>query len=109
MPLGVLSLPLDIRGTAFQERVWRELRKIPPGATASYGEIARRLKMPKAARAVARACAANPAAIAVPCHRAVRGDGGMGGYRWGVQRKRAMLERENRENPLSRGIDRKHT
>jgi AraC family transcriptional regulator of adaptative response/methylated-DNA-[protein]-cysteine methyltransferase len=109
MPLGVLSLPLDIRGTAFQERVWRELRKIPPGATASYGEIARRLKSPKAARAVARACAANPAAIAVPCHRAVRGDGGMGGYRWGVQRKRAMLERESRENPLSRGVDRKHT
>ena len=101
-PRGALSLPLDIRGTAFQQRVWRELRRIPPGETASYGEIARRLKAPKAARAVARACASNPAAVAIPCHRAVRGDGGMGGYRWGVQRKRALLEREKRENPPSR-------
>jgi AraC family transcriptional regulator of adaptative response/methylated-DNA-[protein]-cysteine methyltransferase len=98
MPRGALSLPLDVRGTVFQEKVWRELRKIPPGATASYGEIARRIGAPKAARAVAGACALNPAAVAVPCHRAVRGDGGMGGYRWGLERKRALLEREARAN-----------
>jgi AraC family transcriptional regulator of adaptative response/methylated-DNA-[protein]-cysteine methyltransferase len=106
-PRGALSLPLDIRGTAFQERVWRELRRIPPGSTASYGEIARRLGSPKAARAVAGACASNPVAVVVPCHRAVRGDGGMGGYRWGVQRKRALLEREARENPPARGVDKR--
>jgi AraC family transcriptional regulator, regulatory protein of adaptative response / methylated-DNA-[protein]-cysteine methyltransferase len=89
-----LSLPLDIRGTAFQQKVWKALRAIPSGSTASYGEIARRLGVPKAARAVARACASNPVAVAVPCHRAVRGDGGLGGYRWGLRRKRALLDRE---------------
>jgi AraC family transcriptional regulator of adaptative response/methylated-DNA-[protein]-cysteine methyltransferase len=98
VPRAALSLPLDLRGTAFQERVWRELRRIPPGATASYGEIARRIGAPKAARAVAGACASNPAAVAVPCHRAVRGDGEMGGYRWGLERKRALLAREAGEN-----------
>jgi AraC family transcriptional regulator of adaptative response/methylated-DNA-[protein]-cysteine methyltransferase len=103
VPRGALDLPLDIRGTAFQERVWRELRRIPAGGTASYGEIARRMNAPKAARAVAGACASNPAAVAVPCHRAVRGDGGMGGYRWGVRRKRALLEREANENRPRQG------
>lgn len=89
-----LSLPLDIRGTAFQERVWRELRKIPAGQTRSYAEIAQRIGSPNAYRAVARACAQNPIAVAIPCHRVVRNDGNLSGYRWGVQRKRALLERE---------------
>jgi len=89
-----LDLPLDIRGTAFQQRVWRALREIPAGSTASYAEIARKLGQPKAVRAVAQACAANPLAIAIPCHRVVRHDGGLSGYRWGVERKRALLERE---------------
>lgn len=93
-PRGTLSLPLDIQGTAFQQKVWKALRAIPSGSTASYGEIARRLEAPKAARAVARACGSNPVAVAVPCHRAVRVDGGMGGYRWGLPRKRALLDRE---------------
>ena len=88
------ELPLDIQGTAFQERVWRALRDIPRGATASYAEIAARIGAPKAVRAVAQACAANPAAVAIPCHRVVRGDGGLSGYRWGVERKRALLRRE---------------
>ena len=89
-----LDLPLDLRGTAFQQRVWQALRKIPPGVTASYNEIARRIGAPKAARAVAQACAANAIAIAIPCHRVVRTDGDLSGYRWGVKRKRALLERE---------------
>jgi AraC family transcriptional regulator of adaptative response/methylated-DNA-[protein]-cysteine methyltransferase len=89
-----LELPLDVRGTAFQHRVWQALRKIPPGQTASYGEIARRIGAPKSVRAVAGACAANPLAVAIPCHRVVRTDGGLSGYRWGVERKRALLERE---------------
>jgi AraC family transcriptional regulator, regulatory protein of adaptative response / methylated-DNA-[protein]-cysteine methyltransferase len=87
-------LPLDIRGTAFQQRVWRELRNIPAGRTASYSEIAQRIGAPKSARAVAQACAANTLAIAIPCHRVVRTDGGLSGYRWKVERKRALLERE---------------
>ncbi|HWQ37849.1 MAG TPA: bifunctional DNA-binding transcriptional regulator/O6-methylguanine-DNA methyltransferase Ada [Burkholderiales bacterium] len=91
-----LDLPLDVRGTAFQQRVWQALRKIPPGATATYAEIARRVGAPRAARAVARACAANPLAVAIPCHRVVRNDGALAGYRWGVERKRALLERERR-------------
>jgi AraC family transcriptional regulator of adaptative response/methylated-DNA-[protein]-cysteine methyltransferase len=89
-----LDLPLDLRGTAFQRRVWQALRRIPPGETVSYAELARRLGMPRAARAVAQACAANPVAVAVPCHRVVRTDGSLSGYRWGVARKRALLARE---------------
>jgi len=89
-----LSLPLDVRGTAFQERVWRCLREIPPGTTASYGEIARRIGQPRAVRAVARACAANTIAVAIPCHRVVRNDGMPSGYRWGIARKEALLARE---------------
>jgi len=89
-----LSLPLDVRATAFQWRVWQELRAIPRGSTRSYGEIARALGNPGAARAVARACAANPVAVVIPCHRVVREDGGAGGYRWGAERKRLLLERE---------------
>lgn len=88
------DLPLDIRGTAFQRRVWEALRAIPAGRTASYSAIADRVGSPNAARAVARACAANPLAIAIPCHRIVRNDGTLGGYRWGVERKGALLERE---------------
>jgi AraC family transcriptional regulator of adaptative response/methylated-DNA-[protein]-cysteine methyltransferase len=87
-------LPLDVRGTAFQQKVWQALRRIPPGRTASYAEIARRIRMPKAVRAVARACAANAIAVAIPCHRVVRTDGSLSGYRWGVERKRALLKRE---------------
>ncbi len=91
-----LDLPLDVRGTAFQQRVWEALRQIPSGATVSYAELAARLGMPSAARAVAGACAANPVAVAIPCHRVVRNDGGLSGYRWGVERKRALLEREGK-------------
>ena len=89
-----LELPLDVRGTAFQQRVWQALRAIPAGQTASYAEIAERIGAPKAVRAVAGACAANTLAIAIPCHRVVRTDGALSGYRWGVERKRALLERE---------------
>ena len=89
-----LDLPLDIRGTAFQERVWQALRAIPPGRTATYAEIARAVGQPKAVRAVAQACAANPLAVAIPCHRVVRTDGDLSGYRWGVERKRELLARE---------------
>jgi AraC family transcriptional regulator of adaptative response/methylated-DNA-[protein]-cysteine methyltransferase len=88
------DLPLDIRGTAFQQRVWRALREIPPGATATYSDVARAIGAPRAARAVAAACAANPLAVAVPCHRVVRSDGELAGYRWGLARKRALLARE---------------
>jgi len=93
-PAQGLDLPLDVRGTAFQRRVWQALREIPPGATATYSEIAQRIGAPKAARAVAGACAANPLAVAIPCHRVVRTDGSLSGYRWGVARKRALLARE---------------
>ncbi len=89
-----LDLPLDVRGTAFQQRVWQALREIPAGETASYTDIARRIGNPKSVRAVAQACAANPLAVAIPCHRVVKNDGGLSGYRWGVERKRALLERE---------------
>ena len=89
-----LDLPLDVRGTAFQQRVWQALRDIPPGRTVSYTELARRIGAPQAVRAVAGACAANPLAVAIPCHRVVRHDGALSGYRWGVERKRALLERE---------------
>jgi len=89
-----LDLPLDVRGTAFQQRVWQALRKIPVGKTVSYADIAKRIGVPKSVRAVAQACAANMLAVAIPCHRVVRNDGGLSGYRWGVERKRALLERE---------------
>lgn len=88
------DLPLDVRGTAFQQRVWQVLRGIPAGTTASYAEIAERINQPKSARAVAGACAANPLAIVIPCHRVVRSDGALSGYRWGVERKQSLLERE---------------
>jgi AraC family transcriptional regulator of adaptative response/methylated-DNA-[protein]-cysteine methyltransferase len=88
------ALPLDVRATAFQRRVWQALRAIPRGRTRTYGEIARAIGRPRAARAVGAACAANPVAVLVPCHRAVRGDGGLGGYAYGVARKRALLARE---------------
>jgi len=89
-----LDLPLDVRGTAFQERVWQALREIPVGCTASYADIAQRIGAPKAMRAVAQACGANNLAVAIPCHRVVRSDGNLSGYRWGVERKRQLLERE---------------
>ena len=89
-----LDLPLDVRGTAFQQRVWQALREIPAGETASYAEIADRIGSPNAVRAVAQACAANALAVAIPCHRVVRNDGGLSGYRWGVERKRALLAKE---------------
>ena len=88
------DLPLDLQGTAFQERVWEALTRIPPATTASYAEIARAIGAPKAARAVAKACAANTLAVAIPCHRVVRSDGSLSGYRWGIERKRALLESE---------------
>ena len=91
-----LGLPLDPRGTAFERRVWQALREIPVGATASYGQIAERIGAPKQAYAVGEACAANPIAVAIPCHRVVRKDGGLGDYRWGFKRKRALLKREAR-------------
>jgi AraC family transcriptional regulator of adaptative response/methylated-DNA-[protein]-cysteine methyltransferase len=93
-PAKDLDLPLDLRGTAFQRRVWQALRDIPTGKTASYTEVAELIGLPKSARAVAQACAANPIALAVPCHRVVRNDGALSGYRWGVERKRVLLERE---------------
>ena len=90
-----LNLPLDVRGTAFQQRVWRVLQAIPAGQTASYAEVAQRIGSPKAVRAVAQACAANGLAVAIPCHRVVKSDGALSGYRWGVERKRALLARES--------------
>jgi AraC family transcriptional regulator of adaptative response/methylated-DNA-[protein]-cysteine methyltransferase len=89
-----LDLPLDVRGTAFQQRVWQALSEIPAGSTASYAEIAARIGRPAGARAVAQACGANPLAVAIPCHRVVRTDGSLSGYRWGVERKRRLLDRE---------------
>jgi len=89
-----LDLPLDVRGTAFQQRVWQALREIPAGATASYTDIAERIGSPKSVRAVAQACAANAIAVAIPCHRVVKQDGALSGYRWGVERKKALLEKE---------------
>ncbi len=89
-----LDLPLDVRGTAFQQRVWQALREIPPGSVTTYSELAQRLGMPGSPRAVARAIAANPIAVAIPCHRVIRIDGGLAGYRWGVVRKQALIQRE---------------
>ena len=88
------NLPLDVRATAFQRRVWEALRRIPAGETRTYSEVAEAIGAPRGARAVARACATNPVAIVVPCHRVVRAGGGESGYRWGVERKRALLEQE---------------
>ena len=93
-----LDLPLDIRATAFQRRVWQELQQIPFGETRTYADVAQAIGQPKATRAVARACATNPAALVIPCHRVVREDGDLGGYRWGVERKRSLLERENADS-----------
>lgn len=97
-PEKSLDLPLDIQGTAFQQRVWNALREIPLGTTASYSEIAGRIGRPDAARAVAQACAANKLAVVIPCHRVVRSDGALSGYRWGVARKRALLLRERNKS-----------
>jgi AraC family transcriptional regulator, regulatory protein of adaptative response / methylated-DNA-[protein]-cysteine methyltransferase len=96
-PAQAADLPLDIRGSAFQLRVWEALRKVPAGTTVSYTFLAEQIGAPKAVRAVAQACAANPIAIAVPCHRVVRSDGDLAGYRWGIERKRALLNREARK------------
>jgi AraC family transcriptional regulator of adaptative response/methylated-DNA-[protein]-cysteine methyltransferase len=93
-PAVGLDLPLAVGGTAFQQRVWQALREIPVGETASYAEVAARIGSPSAVRAVAQACAANALALAIPCHRVLRSDGGISGYRWGVARKRDLLERE---------------
>ncbi|MEM8532340.1 MAG: methylated-DNA--[protein]-cysteine S-methyltransferase, partial [Chloroflexota bacterium] len=94
-----LTLPLDLQATAFQRQVWDVLRTIPYGQTASYSEVARKLGQPKATRAVARACATNPAALVIPCHRVIREDGGLGGYRWGIERKQAILAAESNHQP----------
>jgi AraC family transcriptional regulator, regulatory protein of adaptative response / methylated-DNA-[protein]-cysteine methyltransferase len=93
-PAVGLDLPLDVRGTAFQQRVWQALRAIPAGSTVSYSELAEKIGSRGSVRAVAQACAANPLAVAIPCHRVVRRDGSLSGYRWGIERKRALLERE---------------
>ena len=91
-----LDLPLDVQATAFQWRVWQELQRIPAGSTRTYGEIAEALGCPTAARAVARACATNPVSVVIPCHRVIREDGGLGGYRWGLARKQALLDMEKK-------------
>ena len=93
-PARGLDVPLDIAGSDFQRRVWQAIETIPVGETASYAEVARRIGSPDAVRAVAQACASNAIAVAIPCHRVVRNDGGLSGYRWGVERKRALLDRE---------------
>lgn len=92
-----LDVPLDVRGTAFQQRVWKALTEIPPGSTMSYTEVADKIGAPKAARTVARACAGNIIAMAIPCHRVVHRDGFVSGFRWGAERKRALIEREAAE------------
>ncbi len=89
-----IDLPLDVRATAFQKKVWESLQQIPRGETRSYSEVAREIGEPAAVRAVARACASNPVALAVPCHRVVRSDGELAGYRWGIERKRKLLQQE---------------
>lgn len=101
-PSVAFDLPLDIRGTTFQRRVWEALRQIPAGTTATYTEIAARIGQPGAVRAVARACAANVLAVAIPCHRVIRADGSLSGYRWGVERKRQLLHREQEVGTKSR-------
>jgi AraC family transcriptional regulator of adaptative response/methylated-DNA-[protein]-cysteine methyltransferase len=104
-PAVGLNLPLDVRGTAFQERVWQALREIPVGATVSYAQVAERIGSPKAVRAVAQACGANHIAVAIPCHRVVRRDGDISGYRWGVDRKRELLKREAQPENAQRAQD----
>jgi AraC family transcriptional regulator of adaptative response/methylated-DNA-[protein]-cysteine methyltransferase len=93
-PGAGLDLPLDVRGTAFQQLVWDAVQRIPPGSTATYTDIARQIGAPPAVRAVAQACGANALAVVIPCHRVIRNDGSLSGYRWGVERKRALLQRE---------------
>jgi AraC family transcriptional regulator of adaptative response/methylated-DNA-[protein]-cysteine methyltransferase len=93
-----LNLPLDVRGTAFQKRVWKALQEVPPGTTVSYSEIARRIGAPTSGRAVANACAANNLAVAIPCHRVIRNDGSLSGYAWGVERKQALIDREGSQS-----------
>lgn len=97
------ELPLDVRGTAFQQRVWQALRQIPAGETASYAQVAQRIGSPRSVRAVAQACASNTLAVAIPCHRVVRSDGALSGYRWGVERKQALLERERARRQVDAG------
>jgi AraC family transcriptional regulator of adaptative response/methylated-DNA-[protein]-cysteine methyltransferase len=101
---NLLQLPLDIRGTAFQRLVWKSLRRVPVGATVTYGDLARRIGRPRAVRAVAQACASNTLALAIPCHRVIRGDGAAGGYRWGAKRKRVLLSREHAAATGTRAI-----
>jgi len=101
-PARAIELPLDVRGTAFQHRVWTALRRIPLGSTRSYSQVAASIGAVKSVRAVAAACAANPAAIVVPCHRVIGADGSLTGYRWGVERKRELLDRERRDATLAR-------
>jgi AraC family transcriptional regulator, regulatory protein of adaptative response / methylated-DNA-[protein]-cysteine methyltransferase len=103
-----IALPVDAQATAFQWRVWRELRSIPYGETRSYGDVARAIGKPKAVRAVARACATNPVAVVIPCHRVVRQDGSLGGYRWGLDRKRALLQQE-KQRAVSQNLGRKQS
>jgi AraC family transcriptional regulator of adaptative response/methylated-DNA-[protein]-cysteine methyltransferase len=98
LPVGSLDLPLDIQGTAFQQQVWKALQNILPGETVSYSEVARRLGKPAAVRAVASAIASNRVALAVPCHRVVGSDGNLRGYRWGLERKQAMIDGERSAN-----------
>jgi AraC family transcriptional regulator of adaptative response/methylated-DNA-[protein]-cysteine methyltransferase len=96
-PSRASNLPLDVLGTDFQRSVWDALQHVPAGTTVSYGTLATQIGAPRAVRAVAKACAANTVAVAVPCHRAVRADGALGGYRWGIERKRALIDRELRK------------
>ena len=103
-PTRGLALPLDVRGTAFQQQVWQALQRIPVGSTVSYADLAEKLGMPKASRAVAGACAANALAVAIPCHRVVRSDGAISGYRWGVDRKRALLQHEAQLAPKAQRV-----
>ena len=103
-PTRGLALPLDVRGTAFQQQVWQALQRIPVGSTVSYSELAHKLGKPQASRAVAGACAANALAVAIPCHRVVRSDGAISGYRWGVERKRALLQHEAELAPQAQRV-----
>jgi AraC family transcriptional regulator, regulatory protein of adaptative response / methylated-DNA-[protein]-cysteine methyltransferase len=100
-PEQAAELPLDIRGTEFQRKVWDALQTVPPGTTVSYASLAEKIGEPDAERAVAQACAANPLAVAIPCHRAVQAEGDLAGYRWGVERKRALLKREAQNGPAA--------
>ncbi|MBI1325573.1 methylated-DNA--[protein]-cysteine S-methyltransferase [bacterium] len=95
-----LAVPLDIQGSDFRKRVWAELQRIPPGTTITYTELARRCGCPESVRAVASACAANLIAVAIPCHRVIRTDGSLSGYRWGIERKRTLIERESRSKQI---------